>query len=75
MKSANEATLEYLKTRKQFGVPIASFQVLLHRLDLRGQKVVLAGNAERGVEVDAGDGDSHGALLQNVVGVSQLYAG
>ena len=32
MKSANEATLEYLKTRKQFGVPIASFQVLQHRM-------------------------------------------
>ena len=32
MKSANEATLEYMKTRKQFGVPIASFQVLQHRM-------------------------------------------
>ena len=31
MKSANDATLEYMKTRKQFGVPIASFQVLQHR--------------------------------------------
>ena len=28
MKSANDATLDYLKQRKQFGVPIASFQVL-----------------------------------------------
>lgn len=32
MAYANEATLEYLKTRKQFGVPIGSFQVLQHRL-------------------------------------------
>ncbi len=32
MKYANEATLEYLKTRKQFGVAIGSFQVLQHRI-------------------------------------------
>jgi alkylation response protein AidB-like acyl-CoA dehydrogenase len=32
MRYANEATLEYTKTRRQFGTSIASFQVLQHRM-------------------------------------------
>ncbi len=32
MRYANEATLEYLKTRKQFGVAIGTFQALQHRM-------------------------------------------
>ncbi|AMM23613.1 acyl-CoA dehydrogenase family protein [Variovorax sp. PAMC 28711] len=61
MRHANEATLEYTKTRKQFGVPIASFQVLQHRMvemlicfeQARSMAVLAASKVDAGGDANA----------------------
>jgi acyl-CoA dehydrogenase len=60
MSEVFDRTLEYLKTRQQFGVPIGSFQALAHRaarvymaIELARSSVMAAARA-----VDAGGGDA-----------------
>jgi pimeloyl-CoA dehydrogenase small subunit len=67
MEAANEITNEYMKQRKQFGVPIGKFQVLQHRMvdmfmeaeqsksmsDMVAMKLELDDAAERGKAVSA----------------------
>jgi alkylation response protein AidB-like acyl-CoA dehydrogenase len=45
----NEATLNYLKTRKQFGVPIGAFQALQHRM----AEMVIAAEQTRSMAIIA----------------------
>ncbi|MBY0402186.1 acyl-CoA dehydrogenase family protein [Myxococcota bacterium] len=60
MAEVFDRTVEYLKTREQFGVPIGSFQALQHRaarvymeIELARSSVMAAARA-----VDAGEGDA-----------------
>jgi len=65
MEFLNAATLEYCKTRKQFGVPIGSFQALQHRLvDTFGACENVRSLLYRAVcAADAGDDDARRSLL------------
>ncbi len=65
MAALNEVTLEYLKTRKQFGVPIGKFQALQHRM----ADMVIATEQARSMAIlaavradDADAGERHRAL-------------
>jgi alkylation response protein AidB-like acyl-CoA dehydrogenase len=49
MTALNEATLNYLKTRKQFGVPIGKFQALQHRM----AEMFIAAEQARSMAVNA----------------------
>jgi alkylation response protein AidB-like acyl-CoA dehydrogenase len=73
MVALNEATLEYLKTRKQFGTPIGRFQTLQHRM----VDMVIATEQARSmatlaaVEVDSPDA----AGRRRAVSAAKAYVG
>ena len=65
MESLNAQTLEYLKTRKQFGTHIGSFQALQHRMvDMFAACEKTKSLLYRTVcAMDAGDEDARRSLL------------
>jgi alkylation response protein AidB-like acyl-CoA dehydrogenase len=57
LQLALDATIEYTKTRKQFGVPIAKFQALQHRMADMLMHVEQARSMSYLASLRAGDGD------------------
>ena len=69
----NEATLNYLKTRKQFGVPIGKFQALQHRM----ADMFIAAEQSRSMAVNAAVyADSEDAAVRRrAVSAAKAYIG
>ena len=69
----NEATLNYLKTRKQFGVPIGKFQALQHRM----ADMFIAAEQSRSMAVNAAVyADSEDAVVRRrAVSGAKAYIG
>lgn len=79
MEAARDLTIEYLKERKQFGIPIGKFQALQHRMadmlieieQVRSAVVLAAGN----LEGDRAARESFVSAAKNLVGrVAALVA-
>ena len=72
METATALTTEYLKTRKQFGRPIGTFQALAHRLSDMLVELEQARSAVIGVaghlEADARLRDRHASMAKNLMG-------
>ena len=74
MESIKTLTNEYLKTRKQFGVPIGKFQALQHRLadvlieieQARSAVINLAGH----LDAEASVRDVHVSATKNLIGLT-----
>ncbi|NVJ97802.1 MAG: acyl-CoA dehydrogenase family protein [Alphaproteobacteria bacterium] len=70
MENARDATLEYLRTRTQFGVPIGKFQVLQHRmvdvcLEIEQARSIVLLAASK---LDAEDRDKHMSAAKAFMG-------
>lgn len=80
MEAMNEQTLEYIQTRKQFGIPIARFQVLQHRMadmfiateQARSMAILAAGHADSDDRASRRQAISQAKVL---VGQSARYVG
>jgi alkylation response protein AidB-like acyl-CoA dehydrogenase len=70
MTALNEATLEYLKTREQFGGPIGRFQALQHRM----VDMVIATEQARSMAIMAGMGVQSGDRAERRRAVSMAKA-
>jgi alkylation response protein AidB-like acyl-CoA dehydrogenase len=73
MNALNKATLEYLKTRKQFGVAIGTFQALKHRM----ADMLIAAEQSRSMAVIAAvNADSTDAAERNrAIAAAKAYIG
>ena len=73
MRAMNDSTHEYLKTRKQFGVAIGSFQALQHRM---ADMVVATEQANSMALMAAAKADSSDAVERaHVVSAAKAYVG
>ena len=61
MEAAFAMTLDYLKTRQQFGVPIGSFQALKHRAAMLFTEIELARSAVLAAAMALDEGAAAGA--------------